>query len=807
MTDNNFSEFLPFYFIESNSPMIHRVRLVCFALLITVTISSVTAQKPVDQPVVTKGVIDLRQLNLDASTVRLDGQWSFWWNQLLSPDDIKDIAPVFAQFPSLWNNMEVNGQKLTSKGYATYSCIILMPENKPAIGIQLHHVYSSYKLFANGRLLTSNGSPATNETAAKPFWATRTVTLPATDTIQLVLQVSNFFHGKGGINKSVVIGSRDKVIRQYYIDVAYDLVLAGCLFMGGLFFFGLFTFGRHDKTILFFSLFCMVYSYRMIGTELYILHALFPSLNWFLTLKLEYLTLVLSIGLFGKYTLLLYPKDGHPFMLKLLIALCLVYGALILITIPSVFTPLLAYFLIVCFVYIAYGIYIYLNAYRNKRSGSLYALMSSGVMFLVFLVISLKYFGVIEPSKGLIVGGYIAFFFLQSMVLSHRFSEKLKKSAKDAELALHAKSVFLSNMSHEIRTPLNSVIGMSHLLQRNKPRTDQQKNLEVLMFAADNLLSIVNNILDFNKIEAGKIQFEKIPMDLPAIARNIIAGLQTLADEKRISLHVHIDAKLTRKVIGDPTRTSQVMNNLLHNAIKFTKTGNVLLELQVDEIHDHDISVSFVITDTGIGIEPDKQQLIFDRFTQADSSTSRRYGGTGLGLAICSKILALQGVQLKLKSDPGKGSCFYFTQDFLLLEDKVNELHTPVAAMPEQSKPFKGIWILLVEDNPMNVLVAQTFLERCGAHIDVATNGREALDKFNNQKHRMVLMDLDMPEMDGYEATRILRLKGETLPVIALTASVPNEVEKEVYAAGLTNIIVKPFNPDDLFRVLLQYMN
>ena len=787
--------------------MTHQVRLVCFALLIAGSVSSVNAQQKSKEPTVVRGVIDLREIDFTSTTVTLNGEWAFWWNRLLAPDQISMIPPTFARFPSLWNKIEVNGKKLSSQGYATYTCTILMPANKPLMGIQLHHAYSSYKLFANGSLLTSNGSPAETAAASIPFWTTRTVTLPATDTIQLVLHVSNFFHARGGINKPVVVGARDKVLRRYYIEVAYDLVLAGCLFMGGLFFFGLFTFGRHDKTILFFSLFCMVYSYRMIGTELYILHALFPTLNWFVTLKLEYLSLVISIGLFGKYTLLLYPKDGHPFMMKLLIACCALFGALILVTKPAIFTELLFYFLILCFVYIGYGISIYLNAYRHKRSGSLYALLSSGVMFLIFLVISLKYFGILDPSKGWIFGGYLAFFFLQSMVLSHRFSEKLKKSARDAEQALHAKSVFLSNMSHEIRTPLNSVIGMSHLLQRNKPRPDQEKNLEVLMFAADNLLSIVNNILDYNKIESGKIQFEKIPMDLPAIARNIIAGLQTLADEKRILLHAHIDARLNRKVIGDPTRTSQVMNNLLHNAIKFTKSGSVILELRVEELHDHDISIAFVVTDTGIGIEPDKQQLIFDRFTQADTSTSRRYGGTGLGLAICHKILALQGVELKLKSEPAKGSCFYFTQDFLLLEDKVNDLHKATPAMPEHSKPFKGMWILLVEDNPMNVLVAQTFLERCGAHIDVATNGREALDKFNNKKHRLVLMDLDMPEMDGYEATRRLRLKGETLPVIALTASVPNEVEKEVYAAGLTNIIVKPFNPDDLFRVLLQYMN
>jgi len=345
---------------------------------------------------------------------------------------------------------------------------------------------------------------------------------------------------------------------------------------------------------------------------------------------------------------------------------------------------------------------------------------------------------------------------------------------------------------------------MTHLLLRNEPRTDQKEDLGVLLFSANNLLSIVNNILDYNKIEEGKIGFEQIPMDLPAIARNIVAGLQTAAGEKGISLLLEIDDRLDRKVMGDPTRTSQVINNLVHNAVKFTKDGSVRLIIHVETITQDAATVLVKVVDTGIGIAREKQSMIFDRFTQADSSTSRSYGGTGLGLAITKRILELQGVALQLKSEPDKGSEFYFTQTFPFSDEAIGEKEIS-AKYAFRDQLLKGITILLVEDNPLNVLVAQTMLENCGAAVDVATNGLEALEKLNASRHSLVLMDLHMPEMDGYEATILLRKRGESLPIIALTASTPKEVESEAFAAGLTDVIVKPFDPDDLYRVILQH--
>ena len=758
-------------------------------------------------PLAKKGILDLRSLSLSDKPVALEGEWEFFWKQLIAPDSLAVAGnPLYVPYPSRWTNLRINGENLSAQGYATYSLTVLLPSKRSRIGLEIPDVYCAYKLYVNGVLQSQNGEPARTAEQATPFWATRTIALPPgeKDTLVLVMQIANFWHAKGGPYKQILIGDKDVLFLKKNRDNAYDLVLAGCMVMGGLFFLGLFVFGRHDKTTLYFSLFCVFYSYRMVGANAYILHTLLPNLNWFITIRVEYITLCLCAGLFTRYTQHLYPDDAHPVIMKVMWWFCMSYAMLCLVTPPIIFTRFLNIFLVAMFICTTYALYVFFQAARNRRSGSLFALLSTAVMLLILFLINLEYFGILSAMKVVIFVGYIAFFFLQSLALSHRFAHSFKQATLQAQQGLKAKSEFLSTMSHEIRTPLNAVIGMTHLLLRHDPRADQKEDLGVLLFSANNLLSIVNNILDYNKIEEGKIGFEHIPMDLPAIARNIVAGLKGTAQEKGIDLLINVDPRLDKKLIGDPTRTSQVINNLVHNAIKFTREGHVSLSIQVVSFTEESAKIMISVKDTGIGIPREKQHMIFDRFTQADSSTSRSYGGTGLGLAITRRILELQEVTLQLASDTGKGSVFYFTQVFIFSREPIGEQSAPLLTA-DRDHLLKGICLLLVEDNPLNVLVAQTILENSGAIVDVAVNGLDALEKLDVTRHQLILMDLHMPEMDGYEATVLLRKRGETLPIIALTASMPTEVESEAYAAGLTDVIVKPFNPEDLYRVILQY--
>ncbi|MFT3947472.1 MAG: ATP-binding protein [Agriterribacter sp.] len=647
---------------------------------------------------------------------------------------------------------------------------------------------------------------AKNKEEAIPFWTLKTVILPSgADTFNIIMQVANFWHAKGGIYKSPILANAKTLLKQESIDWGLDVFLAGCIFMSGLLFFGLYLFARHDKSILFFSIFCLVYFYRIIGTEPYVLHGVFNTLSWFFTIRLEYISLALSVAFFVMYIRYLYPEEINIVLIKVLFWICIIYAGIIAVFPVQLFTAILPVYLIALFFYIGYAFYIFTKASAHNRSGSDYAFLSSGIALILFFVINLSYFGFIYPLKAAITAGYILFLFFQSLILSFRFSFRLRKAAVEARQGLKAKSEFLSTISHEIRTPLNAVIGMSHLLLHTNPREDQKENIEALSFSANNLMSLVNDILDFNKLEANQMKFEEIEMSLKDIGEHIIRGQQSFAHEKDLSISYHADAVIPDIVKGDPTRLTQVLNNLVHNAVKFTKTGSVKLSLLHESRNEKSVTVKFVIEDTGIGIPTDKQNMIFERFTQADSSTSRSYGGTGLGLSICKKILELQHTELHLQSEEGTGSIFWFVQTFPVVTNVKHNVSETFSGILDD-KPLRGYTILLVEDNAFNIMIAKSVLEEFGAKVDVTSNGKEAVEQFNAALHQVILMDLNMPVMDGYDATRVIRTQNSTIPIIALTATTEEEVTSKANDIEFSAIIQKPFNPDTLCRIILKQL-
>ena len=380
---------------------------------------------------------------------------------------------------------------------------------------------------------------------------------------------------------------------------------------------------------------------------------------------------------------------------------------------------------------------------------------------------------------------------------------RLEEALEEAHTATEAKARFVSVMSHEIRTPLNAVTGMAHLLMQEGPRADQMEYLRSLHFSAENLLGLVNNILDFSKLEAGKVNIEHIGFNLFALANSIKESLQVKAQEKDLRFNVFCDPRVPDVVMGDPVRLSQILTNLLNNAIKFTSTGSVTLDIKYEGEYEYGVALKFEVIDTGIGIPAEKHEVIFDDFQQASNTTTRQFGGTGLGLAITRRLLLLLDSDIALESAVDQGSKFYFVLHMPEAEATTYNDNEAAYFNGMEAEKLAGTTVLLVEDNDMNVLVATRFLQKWGIVPDVAYNGKEALDKIQAKDYDLVLMDLQMPEMDGIQATKAIRkLRGERfqkMPIVALTASANRDTRQEVLNYGMNDFIAKPFHPQALY--------
>jgi CheY-like chemotaxis protein len=392
---------------------------------------------------------------------------------------------------------------------------------------------------------------------------------------------------------------------------------------------------------------------------------------------------------------------------------------------------------------------------------------------------------------------------------------KLKETQKElflaktrAEEALRAKSQFLSVMSHEIRTPMNSVIGLSHLLLEDNPREDQLENLRTLQFSAENLLGLINDILDFNKIDSGKIELETVVFEPAHLLNRIVHSYAYQIREKTLEIVMDISPDLPQYIVGDPVRIAQILNNLISNAVKFTKNGTVKISMSPVTRTDRTVLIHFEVSDTGIGIPESKLDTVFEAFTQASSDTTRKYGGTGLGLTIVKKLIQLFGSDIHVKSKPNQGTTFWFDLKFDVARQAKSEDQLTAGPL----KNLNNVSLLVAEDNIVNQVLLRKYLIRWGVgNIQFAVNGEKAVQMYEEGDFDILLLDLQMPVMDGFDVSRRIRKmeqeeSSKRIPIIALTASSYSEVKEQIQEAGMDDYVSKPFVPANLYAKITKYL-
>lgn len=392
--------------------------------------------------------------------------------------------------------------------------------------------------------------------------------------------------------------------------------------------------------------------------------------------------------------------------------------------------------------------------------------------------------------------------------LLHQQQDELRAAKDAAESASKTKSDFLANMSHEIRTPMNAIVGLAQLTLETELTSKQKGYLSRLKEASNSLLAIITDILDFSKIEADQIVLEPSPLNLPEIIKSVTELFQFALMEKQLDLEVTIADDIPSQLVGDPLRLRQVLSNLISNAIKFTEQGGIRLKAEVATRTLQKLVLRIQISDTGIGIEKEQSERLFQPFTQADESIVRRFGGTGLGLSIARRLVVLMGGEITVSSTPGKGSTFAFTVCLDLPGTVKAEMQQDQQTPYEIAQPIHGARILLVEDNRVNQYVAKEFLSKAGLEVSCANDGKEGLELVTASAFDAVLMDMQMPVMDGLEATRQIRLLpvGHNLPIIAMTAAATESDREQCLAAGMDDYITKPIVPVEMLEKLIKWI-
>ena len=760
------------------------------------------------------GFLDLTGHDFNKNgNVNLDCNWEFRWDRLLVPDDpgwdnasgIQGYYPV----PLFWTGYK--GLALPSEGYATYRLLIKTDGKLRHYSLKTPEIFTGFRLWVNGELLDQRGIlPGQEVLFMKPslynFHSD-------SDTIELILQIKNSSHYNAGIGQSIILGSWKNVFRYHMINVITEIILIAICIFAGFYHTIIYIFRKEEKELLYFGLFCFVIALRTFTTGNTLITQAYPDLSFNTGSRIATAVIPLSVITFQTFAYYFFREIAPKKIFGLITLPHACYFILIFLTSTMYYTTVYTYYLAAILASIIYVLFVSLYAIIKR-------IQYSGIFLTGFLFIfagaandMLHYLQIINT------GYYLALFFsafilTESVMLAIKFAKEHRMIAElsgKLQALDKLKDEFLANTSHELRTPLNGIIGVAESLIDGAAGTLELKakqNLKLIVSSGRRLYSLINDILDFSKLKNNDLVLQKSAVDIREMVSIVLTIIKATMPEKEIELINSIPGN-SPFVEADENRLQQILYNLVGNGVKFIHKGYVRVS---SELQNNRMEIR--VEDTGIGIASGRLEAIFKNFQQEDGSVSREYGGTGLGLSISKKLVELHGSDIKVTSEPGKGSTFSFTLPLTEGHAATGRMTNEVSATPlllndsgqnllpdQHTADSSRRKILIVDDEPINIQVLLNHLSVRNYLADYALNGLDAISKIDNNHYDLILLDIMMPRMSGYDVCKEVRKKHTPyeLPVIILTAKNRSDDLIAAFEVGANDYLIKPLDRTELF--------